>query len=404
MPEGAFRSVAMTPDHPNWEAAVTREGMLYSQTGDMRPPFWRDYNRILHCNAYRRLKHKTQVFFATQNDHVCTRIEHVNHVAAVSESIATMLGLDASLTRAIAIGHDVGHAPFGHHGEKILSHLACGDGSRPFWHEGNSLHFVDNLETLEDPNGIQRNLLLTYAVRDGIVCHCGEIDEERLRPRDEVVDLRGIDEPGSVSPWTWEGCVVKIADKVTFLGRDIEDARRLGLLSEGNLRELRAILREGLGEPVAELYNTAILHTLVNDIVRQSSPESGLRFEKNHFTFIGRIRRFSYEYIYSHPRLQLFQRYADVVLRSIFDTLMAAGSIEGAREQARSFPLLMGHFSEYLVKYGVADEGVRREKRYENAVVYDLEKPADFCRAVVDFISGMTDSFALRVFDELTRF
>ena len=282
MAPAAFSREAMTPANPRWEKAISRERELYSQKGDARPPFWRDYNRILHCNAYRRLKHKTQVFFATQNDHVCTRIEHVNHVAAVSESIATTLGLDSSLTRAIAIGHDVGHAPFGHHGEEILSTLACNDGAREFWHEGNSLRFVDELETLEDPNGHQRNLALTYAVRDGIVCHCGEIDEESLRPRDEMLDLRAIAEPGSVPPYTWEGCVVKIADKITFLGRDIEDARRLGLLTERNLHELRAILKEGLGGQVVELYNTAILHTLISDLCQQSSPEAGLRLSLIH--------------------------------------------------------------------------------------------------------------------------
>ena len=125
---------------------IKREKELYSRADDIRSPFARDYTRILHSMAYRRLKHKTQVFFNINNDHICTRMEHVNHVESVSSTIAKELGLNEELTKAISIGHDLGHAPFGHHGEKVLSKFSEKYLHKKFWHEQNGLRFVDNIE------------------------------------------------------------------------------------------------------------------------------------------------------------------------------------------------------------------------------------------------------------------
>ncbi len=160
MKNGLFSRVACNPGHPHWTEAIQRYGKLYIQADELRSEFTRDYNRILHCKAYRRLKHKTQVFYATTNDHICTRIEHVNHVASVSYTLARFLGLNTELTAAIALGHDLGHAPFGHQGENILRDLLRQEGIPSFWHEQNSLHVVDHLETLPDPAGKETNLHL----------------------------------------------------------------------------------------------------------------------------------------------------------------------------------------------------------------------------------------------------
>jgi dGTPase len=192
------------------------------------------------------LKHKTQVFFATSNDHICTRLEHVNHVSSVSYTIADYLGLNTELTAAISIGHDLGHAPFGHVGERILEKILQDVIGDTFWHEGNSLRFADYYETLSDPEGYEQNLCLTYAVRDGIVCHCGEVDENALRPRDQIIDLYEIKKAGEYPPFSWEGCVVKIADKISYLGRDIEDAYTLGILTEAQKNELSKIIKSTL--------------------------------------------------------------------------------------------------------------------------------------------------------------
>ncbi|NLM97596.1 MAG: HD domain-containing protein [Halanaerobiaceae bacterium] len=118
-----FSKVAAVKGNDQWDIFVKRQSDIYQRLDDIRSDFWRDYNRILHCTAYRRLKHKTQVFFATRNDHICTRIEHVNHVASVSATLCKKLSLNVELAVAIATGHDLGHAPFGHEGEKILREI-----------------------------------------------------------------------------------------------------------------------------------------------------------------------------------------------------------------------------------------------------------------------------------------
>lgn len=177
---------------------------MYVTSGDNRSQFERDYTRILHSNSFRRMKHKTQVFFNVENDHICTRMEHVLHVESVSHSIAQALGLNCELTQAIAIGHDLGHTPFGHVGERILNNIAVNgivendetivkgfswehlknlNGEAYFWHERNSLRMVDKLDLLADDTGKERNLNLTFAVRDGIISHCGELKTVVLKPR-----------------------------------------------------------------------------------------------------------------------------------------------------------------------------------------------------------------------------
>lgn len=238
MERGLFRKTGLYEENPKWEQGNSRLQPIDKKPDDIRSEFARDYTRILHCSAYRRLKHKTQVFFATRNDHICTRIEHVNHVASVSYTIANYLGLNTELTNAIATGHDLGHAPFGHAGETFLKEIVSKEIGESFWHERNSLRFVDKCETLPDRDGIEHNLNLTYATRDGIVCHCGEVDENSIFPRDEVLDLCSISQANHYSPFTWEGCVVKIADKISYIGRDIEDARLLKVLTVSETKKL----------------------------------------------------------------------------------------------------------------------------------------------------------------------
>ena len=149
----SFKSVAANSNNPNWDNMIKREGNLYKRENDIRSDFERDYTRILHCNAYRRLKHKTQVFFSPKSDHVCTRIEHVNYVESISNTIASYLGLNTQLTRAIATAHDMGHSPFGHKGEVVLNEICKRDIGTTFWHEKNGVHFVDDIELLEDDKG-----------------------------------------------------------------------------------------------------------------------------------------------------------------------------------------------------------------------------------------------------------
>ena len=171
----SFKDVRCDPERKNWAECIKREVPLYGRGNEIRSDFERDYTRLLHSRAFSRLKHKTQVFFAPHNDHTCTRMEHVLHVASVASEIAKYLGLNERLAAAIAIGHDIGHAPFGHHGENCLNSLleqkTGVNAPKKFWHERNSLFFADYIETLADPDGIEQPLNLTYAVRDGLICH-----------------------------------------------------------------------------------------------------------------------------------------------------------------------------------------------------------------------------------------
>ena len=122
--ENVFKDYAANIHHPNWETISKREKPLLTNPGDIRSVFDRDYTRITHSNAYKRLKHKTQVFFSPESDHICTRSEHVSHVESISYTIASYLGLNTELTKAISVAHDIGHSPFGHSGEKILSTIS----------------------------------------------------------------------------------------------------------------------------------------------------------------------------------------------------------------------------------------------------------------------------------------
>ena len=270
--KNSFKDVLASENNEKWKQIIKRNGEIYIYSDDIRSPFERDFNRILHTNAYNRLKHKTQVFFSPENDHICTRIGHVNYVESISYTISNFLGLNSELTRAIACGHDIGHGPFGHKGEKILSDISKRDIGINFWHEKNGLNLVDNIELLEDYDGNKRNLNLTYAVRDGIISHCGEVDENSLKPRKEAIDLNNYSYPNEYAPYTWEGCIVKISDKISYLGVDINDAIQEGLLDSKKIKELNNILKIK-----DNLNNSSIINKLVKDICINSSVEKGIK-------------------------------------------------------------------------------------------------------------------------------
>ena len=296
-----FKDYASNPDNPNWENIIQRKKPLPTSPDDIRSVFDRDYTRIIHCTAYRRLKHKTQVFFSPESDHICTRSEHVSHVESISYTLASYLGLNTELTKAIAVAHDIGHSPFGHAGERILSKISERDLGCTFWHEKNGLEFVDYVELLQNKEQFKDNLNLTYAVRDGIISHCGEIDENCLKPRNEFIDLSDYEKPNQYSPYTWEGCIVKISDKISYIGRDIEDAISLGIIDE-HLDKLYKLLHYDL--PEKKINNTAIINYLVCDLAKNSSPDVGLRFSPEAFDLLNQIKEFNYQNIYFSDRVQ----------------------------------------------------------------------------------------------------
>ena len=394
-----FKNVSANENNPKWNQMIKREQELYSKPGDIRSPFERDFNRILHTNAYNRLKHKTQVFFSPENDHISTRIEHVNYVESISYTISNYLGLNSELTRAIACGHDVGHGPFGHKGEKVLSSISQKELGKPFWHEQNGLNIVDNIELLDDYDGNKQNLNLTYAVRDGIISHCGEIDENSLKPRGEVIDLKNYTKPNEYAPFTWEGCIVKISDKISYLGRDIDDAIEEKLLTNDMLDELANIT--GISSRTS---NSAIINRLVTDICENSSPDEGIRLSKTAVEMMDKIKAFNYKYIYGAKRMMPSNKYFELVINQIFDILIDTYDEENTPnkilEMSKYYPNLSNNFYNWIVKYW----NIGNRTGLNNKIIFDINKKEDYIQAIIYYISGMTDKFAIDMYNEIIHF
>lgn len=404
-----FSSVRMDENNPRWELAISREQELYKKEGDLRTPFERDEMRIMHSKGYRRLKHKTQVFFAPQNDHVCTRMEHVQLVASVAETIAKYLNLNKELARAIALGHDIGHAPFGHHGETVLQDIAKANNLHDFWHENNSLRFLDDIETLTDYNGFQQNLNLTYAVRDGIVCHCGEVDERFVKPREEACDLYTIRKGGKCSALTYEGCVVKISDKIGYIGRDIEDGVSYGILGQEQKKELLDVVHAIYPNiKINELNTSSFTHSLVLNLCTNSSIENGLCFSEDCFQVLKLIKQFNYKNICNHPRIEKFKKYATLIIETLFEQLgvnMNGSNVKSIIQKEKIlYPKLYTTYEGWLVKYSDYDLKERENRRYKNKLIYHLDNEQEYKNCVLDFISGMSDTFAIDVFNEVITF
>ncbi len=336
---------------------------------DLRGHYFRDTTAIVHSYPFRRMKHKTQVFFAPRNDHICTRIEHVMHVATIAATICRALNLDSDLAWAIGMGHDLGHTPFGHLGEKILSRLKGIDGFR---HEIYSLRVVDHLTN----HG--RGLNLTYAVRDGIINHCGEKFEQYLEPDHEVKNLSAITRRDHM-PSTWEGVAVRMSDKIAYLGRDLEDAMQLGLVSR---EEIPAKGRQVLGES-----NSRIIDTLVNDVIRQSLSTGRIGFSDDVYEAFMEVKDFNYRRIYNSPVLAGYHEYFERILETLYhylhDLFERHGTDQKAYDAERN--TLAARFGDYVCKMQEFYEGESGEPS----------------QIVFDYIAGMTDDFAIDSIQEI---
>ena len=394
----SFKEQSANSENPKWNKMIERQKELYSRENDLRTNFERDYTRVIHSNAYRRLKHKTQVFFSPESDHICTRIEHVTHVESISYTIAKKLGLNTELTRAIATAHDIGHSPFGHQGEKILSEISKKYIGKSFWHEKNGLDFVDKIELLEDNLKNKQNLNLTYAVRDGIISHCGEIDENSLKPRDENINLDVYTKPNEYAPYTWEACVVKLADKIAYLGRDIEDAISIGILDE-HLEDLYRIINSN-----DKINNTVIINNLVYDICQNSSLEKGLCFSNEVFENVKEIKKFNYKYIYLSDRLKSCTRYFTLILNELFSTLAnlynESKLIDNLKSAKRFYPELINGFEEWISRYW----NLSRNDEFKNDIIFNMNKKEDYYTAIIYYISGMTDNYAIEMYNKIIGF
>ena len=295
----------------------------YEAPCQIRTDFQRDRDRILHCQSFRRLMNKTQVFLAPTGDHYRTRMTHTLEVTQIARIIARALRLNEDLTEAAALGHDLGHTPFGHAGEYAMQ--KCFDPA--FTHYKQSLRVVDKLEN----DG--RGLNLTFEVRDGIVNHTGK----------------------SVAS-TLEGCIVKYADRIAYINHDIDDACRAGILS---VSDIPMGLREILGETHSERINT-----MVTSMIRESSGRPYVRMEEHVQLATDQLRDFLFERVYRNP-----------VAKS---------------EEVKAQEMLIRLFDFYTKHPERLPELYRKNMETESVE-----------RCVCDFISGMTDRYAIEVYSGL---
>ena len=388
-----LKNVAATEKSKKWKNVIKRETELYPRENDIRSDFERDYTRIIHSLAFRRMKHKTQVFFSPINDHICTRMEHVILVESISDTITSYLGLNTKLSRAIAIAHDIGHSPFGHQGEKILSEISQKEIGKTFWHERNGMEMVDKIILLEDNKQNLQNLNLTYGVKDGIISHCGEIDENSLKPRDEYIDLYDYQYPNQFKPYTWEACVVKIADKIAYLGRDIQDAITLGILDE-HLEELHEILNIDSNEAIN---NTIIINSLIYDLCENSNEIDGLKFSDKSFEFINKLKEFNYKNIYLDERLKPSTEYFKLILKTIFNTLKRYYNEK--EHIMKMYPEIICDFDKWLKMFWNKE----RKNFCMNKIIFDTDNEKEFFQAVIYYISGMTDNYAIDIYNKIIR-
>jgi dGTPase len=275
----------------------------------------------------------------------------------------------------------------------------------------NGLRFADSIELLGDFNNNVENLGLTYAVRDGIVCHCGEVDEDTIYPRegsngdDPFGDLYAIGKPGeenSVNAVTWEGCVVKIADKIAYLGRDIEDAIELGFMGTDEISELETMARR---YDENAINTTVIMHNMIIDLCENSDPDNGIRLSPKYKMQMKELKDFNYKHIYTDNRLEPYRQYTTLALNAIFAKLLEyyAGedTLSNIHASKKEYPLLLGEFEKFLRVYSAIDSPLR----YRNKKIYGrLDDEEIYDQAILDFIAGMTDRFATKVYEELLRY
>jgi dGTPase len=341
----------------------------------VRGEYFRDQTAIIHSMAFRRLKHKTQVFFAPENDHVCTRIEHVLHVATIGATICKGLNnngwnLNSEMAYAIGLGHDLGHAPFGHAGEVALNKKLGGDFE--FIHEVNSLRIVDLLSN--EGNGLN----LTYGVRDGIINHNGEIILQSLKPNNQINNLELIKDRKSIAS-SYEGCIVRFSDKIAYLGRDIEDALIAGFIK---IQDIPEKIRNEIGTS-----NGEIIDTLILDMIKTSKDSDEIMFSDEMFEKLKILQDFNYKHIYNHPTILKYKIKGENILGEIFDYLLDLYTNNGQKfEDYESKELdIDKKFGLYLKKYNS---------------VYEKEGFIPK-RIVCDYVAGMTDGYAFEVYKQI---
>jgi dGTPase len=360
-------------------AAVSRSAIRrrHEEKIGYRQAFALDADRILHSKAYTRYIDKTQVFYLVDNDHITHRVLHVQLVSKIARTIGRFLLLNEDLIEAIALGHDIGHPPFGHDGEKILSDICRKHGLPPFQHNVQSVRFLDKIER----NGMGWNL--TLQTLDGILCHDGEVQASAIRPQrgktftlhDRELAAKTADPTVALLPMTLEGCVVRLCDTIAYIGRDIEDAIELKLIRRADIPAGCAeILGNTNGQIVYRLVENLITTTMekLQEADGRSSTvtEDAVGFSPEVASSLQALKQFNYERIYRNPAIKKGLGRIRICYERLFDNFL-----EHLAEKVEHSVI----FTDFLHNMDISYQ-------QENS-------PAAI---VCDFIAGMTDAYFLR--------
>ena len=366
---GEERSAWATPD----SAAVRRIENVRDRPTPLRPAFMRDTEKIMHVPAYNRLAGKTQVFSFRENDDLARRGLHVQLVARVARDIGRALGLNEDLIEAIALGHDIGHTPFGHAGERLLNDVFHARTGRWFFHNAQSVRVLDVL--------YGRNVSLQTL--DGIICHNGEFERQVLRTSD-LADFEGFDAMvddcwargaaaiDHLAPCTLEGCVVRVSDIIAYVGKDRQDAIRAGLCDEDTFAD-------GMGGA----YNAWALRTLISDVVEHSVGQPRISMSEEGFAEMRRAKRENYEKIYGAPEVNgEFDRGIGELFERLYERVYM--DLAEGRVEAPVFRHHVRYLQRSLEPYGRT---------------YDWESDLDL--TTIDYISSMTDDYCMAILEYL---
>jgi dGTPase len=365
------REVQLLSDRAAFSSQAMRRRPEEVLQREYRQAYALDTDRILHSRAYARYIDKTQVFYLIRNDHITHRVLHVQLVSKIARTIGRFLHLNEDLIEAIALGHDIGHTPFGHDGERFLSKLCQSCGIGHFLHNVQSIQFLDRVER----KGRGWNLCLQTL--DGILCHDGEIHNQVLKPfrkKDFELLFREIaakkkDPDYALTPMTMEGCVVRMADTIAYIGRDLEDAIRLEVIRRTDIPEN---IVKVLGNT-----NGTIVYNLVTDVIFNSVTHGHIALSDRVSSALKELKEFNLHRIYLNKKIK---RYSDII-RMLFEILFEKYMRDLEEEN---------HDSEIF----------RRFLKDKSETYQATHMPAEIVR---DFIAGMTDRFFLHQFPEDIR-
>ena len=357
------------------------------ESEDIRPPFFRDVDRIVHSRAYARYIDKSQVFFEINNANITHRSLHVTIVSRIARQIGRVLRLNTDLIEAIALGHDIGHAPYGHLGEEILNEISKDYDMGTFIHNAQGIRWLSYLEK-RFPEKPAQGLNLSLQVLDGILCHDGEVNEQKLKPikrngktlDEHIKEYDDCFKENKIKriPMTYEGIVARFADTISYIGRDIEDAILLKLVDRKQLPESCV---DVLGNT-----NARIINTLITDLLKYSLDNDVIGYSDVTFQALKELKTFNYENIYTRRDTKAISYETFVKrLKSNFELIFTSclNDLEGNNYES---PIFRDHI-EYIddINYSTYFKPLKESKQ--------------LTLIVRDYIAGMSDKYFREIFE-----